>query len=69
MPCLLVETDETRIENMGDRNQGSAEDKIRKYSDLIMGNCKLDDKSLIILESTLLLNKIQKVHEKEVYNV
>ncbi len=55
----VVETDETRIENMGERNRENG-DGMRELSDLIVGNCKLDDKILIVLESTLLLKKIQK---------
>ncbi|MCP4350697.1 MAG: hypothetical protein GY795_34955 [Desulfobacterales bacterium] len=59
----VVEADETRIENMGDQNRETEDDSMQELSDLIIGNCKLEDRILIILDSALLLRKIQKKHE------
>ncbi len=58
----VVETNETRIENMGDRNRESGEDDMKNLSDLIIGNCKLKDRIMIILDSALLLEKIEIKH-------
>ena len=58
----VVEADETRIENMGNQNRETGDDGMRELSDLIIGNCKLDDKILTVLDSTLLLKKIQEKH-------
>ena len=58
----VVETDETRIENMGDRNRDSGEGGMGELSDLIIGNCMLDDRILNILRSETLLRKIQEKH-------
>ena len=59
----VVETDETRIENMGDGNRDTEDGGMRELSDMITGNYKLDDKIVIILDSTLLLKKIKGKHE------
>lgn len=58
----VVETNESRIENMGDRNRDTGEGGMSEMSDLIIGNCKLDDKILIVLESDRLLKKIRELH-------
>ncbi|MDM8535774.1 chemotaxis protein CheW [Desulfobacterales bacterium HSG17] len=60
----VVETDETRIENMGNRKLESSDVGMRKFTDLMVGNCKLDDKILIILDSKRLIEKIQEKHLK-----
>lgn len=51
----VVETDAGGIENMGERNTG-----LKEFRDLIEGNYKLEDSILIILDSTMLLDKIEK---------
>ena len=59
----VVEADETRIENMGDQNRETGDEVMRELSDLIIGNCKLDEKILTVLDSTLLLKRIQEKHQ------
>lgn len=59
----VVETNETRIESMGDRKHEIGDDGMKEFPDLIIGNCKLDDKILIVLESTSLLKKIREIHQ------
>lgn len=55
----VVETNEAGIENMGERNRENGSG-LRGSYDLIVGNFKLEDKILIILDSTLLLKKVEK---------
>ncbi len=58
----VVEANEALIENMGDQNPDSGEGGMQELSDLIIGNCKLDDKILTVLDATSLMRKIEKKH-------
>ena len=59
----VAKADETRIENMGDQGLEVAKEKSGELSDLIVGNCKLDDRIMIVLASDLLLARIREIHK------
>ena len=60
----VVEVDETRIENLGDKSQESVQSSLRDAQDLVQGICRLDDRLMIILDSAMLLGKIKEKNEK-----